>query len=273
MLKFNLEKGKTYEYDINWNMDQKIEDKESKINISGLYSINVVEENNGVRTLSCTYEAFRMYMKMLGMELDIDTDKPARPLTAEEIQQDPTGLISRIFLGIKGKTFQMEVDPEGKVVAVKGVQQIINSMLDSVEVDRDMKLQMNASLSDQFNEQNIKDQFAQVFDIFPNKAVKVGDSWPKNFQTGGRMPAKYSTNFVVRQIDGHTITLSSASKITPVDSGGSMQLNGEQTGTLLVDANSGLVVNAEFDQNMITKMQGMQIQTRGKGKSRGKQIN
>ena len=83
----------------------------------------------------------------------------------------------------------MKVDEEGKVLEVTGFDEIINGMVDSMGVDEDMKMQMRASLKDQFNEQELKDQFAQVFMIFPNKEVKVGDSWEKNYRYGRKMPA------------------------------------------------------------------------------------
>ncbi len=130
-------------------------------------------------------------MKIMGMEINIDTDKPSEPLRGRN-KSKSIGNDERMFAGIKGKEFTMKVDEEGKVLEVSGFEQIVNGMVDSLEVAEDIRMQMRASLKDQFNEQNIKDQFAQVFTIFPNKEVKVGDSWEKSWQMGGRMPAKYT---------------------------------------------------------------------------------
>lgn len=269
VLKFNLEKGKTYDYELIWDMDQQMMGQESKINISGGYTIDVTEDNNNVKTLKAVYRDFKMYMKMMGMEINIDTDKPAEPLSQEDIKANPLGMISRMFTGIKGKEFTMKVDGEGKVLEVSGFEQIVNGMVDSLQVGDDIKMQMRASLKDQFNEQNIKDQFAQVFTIFPNKEVKVGDTWEKSWQMGGRMPAKYTTKYSVKDIEGDHVSLAAQTNIGSDDP--EMKIKGNQTGNLLVDSKTGLVINAEFNQDMETKTRGMDIKTIGKGKIKGKE--
>ncbi len=49
-------------------------------------------------------------------------------------------------------------------------------MIDSLPLNESMKSQARASMKDQFNEQSIKDNFSQIFTIFPDKEVKVGES-------------------------------------------------------------------------------------------------
>ncbi|HKO82104.1 MAG TPA: DUF6263 family protein [Chitinophagaceae bacterium] len=268
VLKFNLEKGKAYDYDLIWDMDQQMMGQDSKINISGGYTIDVTDDKNNVKTLKAVYKDFKMYMKMMGMELDIDTDKPVEPLSGEDIKANPLGMMSRIFTGIKGKEFIMKVDEEGKVLEVSGFEQIVNGMVDSLETGEDIKMQIRASLKDQFNAQNIKDQFAQVFTIFPNKEVKVGDTWEKSWQLGGRMPAKYVTKYTVKEIEGDHVSLAAQTSIGSDND--DMKIKGTQTGNLLVDSKTGLVINAEFAQDMQTTTRGMDIKTIGKGKIKGK---
>lgn len=268
-LKFNLEKGKTYDYEIVWDMDQKISDQDTKISLGGIYSVEVDEEKDGVKKLTGMYKSFKLYMKMAGLEMDIDSEKPAEPTDQAELKQNPMGMMSRIFSAIKGKSFSMQVDEEGKVLSVSGFDQIINGMVDSTGADENAKLQIRASLRDQFNEQAVKDQFAQIFTIFPNKKVKVGDNWEKHLQTGGKVPAKFLTVYTVKQIEGDHVTLNAKSNIS--STGGEMQITGDQTGTLLVDSKTGLVLNAEFDQSMDTKVQGFDVKITGKGKIIGKE--
>lgn len=269
VLKFNLEKAKTYDYEIVWHMDQKISDQDTKISLGGIYSVEVIEEKDGIKKLTGMYKSFKLYMKMAGLEMDIDSEKPVEPIDQAELKQNPMGMMSRIFSAIKGKSFSMQVDEEGKVLSVTGFDQIINGMVDSTGADENAKLQIRASLRDQFNEQAVKDQFAQIFTIFPNKKVKVGDNWEKHLQTGGKVPAKFLTVYTVKQIEGDHVTLNAKSNISSV--GGEMLVTGDQTGTLLVDSKTGLVLNAEFDQLMDTKVQGFDVKITGKGKIIGKE--
>ena len=132
-----------------------------------------------------------------------------------------------------------------------------------------MKLQMRASLKDQFSEQELKNQFAHAFMIFPNKSIKIGDSWQKQIKMGGKMPATFSTTYTVKKIENDQVTLDAKTRIG--SAGGEMEVKGEQTGTLLVNSKNGLVVNAEFTQDMQTKTPDFQIQVNGKGKITGKE--
>jgi hypothetical protein len=266
VLKFNLEKNKQYDYEIIWDMDQKVMDKDSKINLLAGYSFEVTEEKDNIKTLRGVYNNFRLYMKIMDMEMDIDTDKPVDNISGD----DQMAMMKRLFAGIKGKAFTMKVDEEGNVLSVSGFDEIINSMIDSAGVNEDMKLQMKVSLRDQFNEQELKNQFAQAFMIFPNKKVKPGDSWQKDYRMGGKMPASFSTTYTVKKMEADQVTLD-AKTIIGSAPGGEMEVKGEQTGTLLIDSKTGLVINAEFSQNMETKTQDLQIKINGKGKIKGKE--
>ncbi len=268
VLKFNLEKGKGYNYEVAWDMDQQMMGQENEINLSGTYAIDVIDDKNNIKTLKAVYTRFKMYMKVMGMELDIDTDKPTAPVSDADLKANPLGMMGQLFKGIKGKEFSLKVNEEGEVLEVSGFDQIVNAMVDSTDVTEDIKMQMKASLKDQFNEQNIKDQFAQVFTIFPNKEVKKGDTWEKSWQMGGRMPATYTTKYTVKDIDGDHITLDAKTNIVS-DSGSEMKIKGTQNGNLLVDSRNGLVVNATFDQNTETTTRGMEVKTVGKGKTKG----
>jgi len=133
-----------------------------------------------------------------------------------------------------------------------------------------MKLQMRMSLQDQFNEQELRDQFAPILFIFPNKGVKPGDSWQKDYRKGGKIPANFSTTYTVKKIEEGLVTLETKANVTPA--GDEMEVKGEQTGTLLVDSKTGMVVSAEFKQAMEAKTAdfGMKVNTTGTVKGTAK---
>ncbi len=273
LLKFDPEKGKTYDYEIAWEMDQQMMEQHHKINIASGYTLDVIDDKDNIKTVRTVYKNFKMYMNIMGMEINVDTDKPSEPVSQAELKANPLGMMDRIFAGIKEKEFIMKVNEEGKVLEVSGFEKIINSMIDSMGVEGDAKMQVQASLQDQFNEQAIKDQFAQVFSIFPNKEIKVGDKWEKSLQVGGRMPAKYMTTYTVKETEGDHVSLSAQTNIGSDNSESDsyqMEIKGTQNGSLLVDSKTGLVINAEFDQDMEAKTQGMEIKIIGKGKIKGK---
>ena len=184
------------------------------------------------------------------------------------MEKDPMGAMGKIFSSLVNKPFIIKVDAEGKVLEVSGFEKIINDMIDSLPGDESVKEQARASMKDQFNEQSMKDNFAQVFTIFPNKEVKVGDSWEKSYNTGGKMGAKFSTIYTVKDIEGDHVTLSTDTKISPA--GSESEVEGKQTGNILVDSKTGLMINASFDQDMKVKSQGNTVEVISKGKIKGK---
>ena len=247
-------------------MDQKIMDRDDKINLLGNFSFEVIADDGKIKTLKGVYRSFRLYMKIMGLEMDIDTDKPAAAASENE---NIEGMMHRLFSKIKGNAFNMKVDEEGNILSVSGFDEIINGMIDSAGLNKEMELQMRASLNDQFNEQEMKNQFAHIFMIFPGKAVNPGDSWQRNYKIAGKVAADFSTTYTVKQKEGDHVTLDAKSVIGPA--GGDMEVKGTQSGTLLVDSKTGLVLRAEFIQEMEAKVNDLQLTINSTGKVNGKE--
>lgn len=268
MFKFNLEKGKGYDYEMVMDLDTKVAGQESKVSMTSLYSMNVIAVEAGVRSVETAYKSIHMNMQVMGMEIDIDSDKPVSDNGEKDITKNPLGMMNKVVGGLVGKKFVIKVDEEGKVLEVNGFEKIISDMVDSMGVDATTKAQALASMKDQFSDQNIKDQFAQVFTIFPNKEVKVGDSWEKSYATGGKMAAKYTTTYTVKGIEGDHVSLTTKTKITSASA--TQEMDGLQTGNVIVDSKTGLMINAEYDQDIKVTTQGQSVTVIGKGRIKGK---
>ena len=268
MFKFNLEEGKGYDYEMIFDIDTKAGGQNISMTIAGLYSMNVTATEGNVKSVTTAYKSLRMNMKMMGMEIDIDSDKPVQDNGDGDVTKNPIGMMNKVIGGIVGKKFIIKVDEEGKVLEVTGFDKIFTDMVDSMGVDEDVKKQVTASMKEQFNDQSIKDQFAQVFTIFPNKEIKVGDSWEKSYATGGKMAAKFTTTYKVKEIEGDHVTLTTNTKISSNDGGGG--ISGTQTGNMLVDSKTGLMINATYDQQLEVKAEGQTVEVTGKGKIKGK---
>lgn len=267
LLEFNLQKGKGYDYEMVWDFHQDLMSQDIKMSIMTNYSMDVIDEDDSTKTIEAAYKDFKMNMKMMGMEIDVDTDKPSVNDSLSDLKGNPSALMSKIFSMIKGKKFDMKVNKEGKVLEVTGMDQLFGDMSDSLNLDKADKEKMGEAFKQQFNSDDIKKQFAQLFYIFPQKKVKVGDSWEKSYETDGKMPAKYTTTYKVKDIDGNMVTLSSKTDIE--SSSDQMKISGTQNGNLIVDSQIGLVVNADFDQDIDVTVGGITFTMKGKGKIKG----
>jgi len=268
MLKFNLEQGKGYDYDMVWDLDTKMGDQLTTVSLTALYSMNIASIDDNIRSVSTAYKSIRMSMNVMGMQLEMDSDKPLQDTAAGSGKENPLAMMNKVMKGIVGKRFIIKVDEEGKVLEVTGFERIINDMVDSMGLDESIKIQVMASMKDQFSDQTIKDQFAQVFTIFPNKEIKVGDSWEKTYSTGGKMAATYTTTYKVKEIEGDHVTLTTNTKIG--SESGQREIEGTQTGNIIVDSKTGLMINAEFDQDFDVNAEGQTVEVKGKGRIKGK---
>jgi hypothetical protein len=267
LLQFNLEKGKLYDYEMVMDLNQGMLGQSNKISMMTGYTVYVTDDDGKIITLTLMYNDFKMNMKMMGMEIDVDTDKPVPAMTEEDIKNNPMNLVNKVFSNIKGKKFTMKVNREGKVLEVSGFDEIAAAMADSISVSEELRQRMEESVKQQFNDENIKEQFGQIFFVFPGKEVNAGDSWEKTYETGGKMPSKRITTYTVKQIEGNYITLGTKTRI---ESGSNdIKMEGDQTGDMMINGKTGLVVNADFTYDIDATINGMTLKMNGKSKTKG----
>jgi hypothetical protein len=260
-LKFNLQKGKVYDYKMDFDIAQEVSGQKVTTNMSGNYIMEVMEDSSEIKTIKTTYERMALKLAMPGQNMEIDSDKQD---TASTAINDPSQLMNKMFGSLKGKSFIIKVDKEGKVTEVSGMQQIGESIMKQLNLPEDRKAVVAQTFSTQFNDETMKDMFSQSFNIFPAKPVKVGDSWDKKISLTRNIPMDMATTYTVKSIEGNNVTIDSKSKI---NINGPSKMSGDQTGTLLVDAQTGLVINGEFEQKITGQMN---MTSRGKiaGKER-----
>lgn len=270
LLKFNLEKGKGYDYEMIMNMDQEVMGQQMKMDMTSYYSMNVDEDNGSEKTISTTFERIKMSMDMGPMKVDIDTDNPVKANGNDTSVTGAIAKVNRLFSAIRGKKFIMKVNAEGKVTEVTGLREMGESIISSFgdEMSEEEKQKMRAEFGKQFSDEGMKSQFERVLYIFPNKEVKVGDSWQRSSAGFGELPAKYNSTYTVTEIEGDMVTLQEKSKIESNDS--KMDLGGDVDGTLVIDSKSGLLVSCTQNINMKVSAGGMSIDMKGITKVKGK---
>ena len=162
----------------------------------------------------------------------------------------------------------MKVNPEGKVVSVTGFENMAASLVDSLNFDPSEKEKMMKQFDKQFNSEQIKEQMERFWYIFPNKEVKVGDTWQKSTRVNGDMAGNYNSTYEVKEIEGDMVTLEETTKVDSEQE--NFSLKGGITGTIVVDSRYGLVVSANQDMNIDATAQGKSFTIKGKTKIKGK---
>jgi hypothetical protein len=234
---FNLEKGKTYMYEMQMNIEQGMGQQRSS-DVTNNYLMEVTDNKDGVKTIRTTYKRFGMKMHMGNTNIEADSDNPA-PDTSKGY--NPMKMLDIMFAALKNKSFTMKVDPEGNVTEIIGFGEMMQSTMDAMAIPEQSKAQIRNLFMRQFNEETLKRTFSQSFNIFPNKPVKVGDSWTKEVQVNPQMPISSTVTYTVKKIEGNTITIDGDSK-TKSDSG-----QGTFDAVYHVDGKTGLILDGNMN--------------------------
>lgn len=271
MLKFDLEKGKAYDYEMIINMDQELMGQPVQMDMTTYYSMDITEDDGNAKTISSKLERFKMKTAMMGFNIDVDTDEPVNRDTLD-VNKNPLEIMKKIFAALKGTKFNMKVNREGKITEVIGLDNLGDKLAAELGLDEGQKATASGSLDKAFNKEEIARNFERFWYIFPNKEVKLGDSWKKTSSVGGEMPATYESTYKVTDIEGDMVTLEEKSLISSKQNinDKTFESNGEISGTVTVDSRSGLLVNADQEMSMKINTGGMEVTIKGKSKIKGK---
>lgn len=237
LLKLNFQKGRTYNYTMSFDVAQKKGDQSRGSTMKWNYDMQVIDEKEHLKTIKTTYKRIDMMMNMgNGQKMEFSSEKQ---VDAMDFMQIP----SRMFAIIKGKSFTMQVNDKGEVVSVTGFDKIGEAVVNEMNLPDEMKTMMRQNFQKQFNDDAVKQMFSQAFDVFPNKYIKVGDSW-KSSSNLTALKQDITTVYTVKNIKGSRVFLNGESKLKSPDG----KTSGVQTSKLIIDAKTGLMVDGVFDQ-------------------------
>src|SRR5678815_2855503 len=91
MLKFNLENGKGYDYEMTLNMDQEIMGQKIQMDMATYYSMDVEAEDNGIKTITSAIDRFKLKTAVAGINLEVDTDNPFQVSNSDSADKSPLG--------------------------------------------------------------------------------------------------------------------------------------------------------------------------------------
>lgn len=251
-LKFNLKEGESFVYEMKTSMKGNVQGQKIESEMNFVYGIEVISDVGGLKTIKATYEAIAAKISTGPLNLDLNTDKPQKD-SLVDFQKNATGAIESMFYSMKGKDFQLKIDKKGEIFEVLGFQELQNEIVNSLAEDSTSRQLVTQMFNSQFNEERTRKSFSQAFSIYPDRPVKVGESWTRNISIGGVVSAEAKTIYKVKEIASPNVTLEVITDInTP-------QFKGLQNGTIYVNSNDGLITRYDLEQkltspmNMITK--------------------
>jgi len=247
-LAFNLKPGAKYLYSIenNQNINMGM-DMQQNMLMEYIYDITSADGDN--RKMNVTLDHIKIDGKMMGQNMSYDSKDP------NSAANNPLAVAGNMV----GKPFSIIVSPKGEIIKVDGFDKLMK------ETDP-----QGQGVSQQLTDSTIKKMMGATLDMFPEKAVKIGDSWTKN-TTMDVQPFSMAieTRYTLKSVaDGKAnIDVASVIKVNPAGQADprmkdvKIELNGTQTGTMVVATESGQLISGDIKQSITGKIntQGMEM--------------
>jgi len=162
---------------------------------------------------------------------------------------DPTSRILGMLKNVKVITV---ISPRGEILAVKGLKELGDSVMITVNTpDINSRQQLRQQWDNMIQEGIVNKNTQQIFGITPDSAVRMGDSWTRQYTEKGEIGLATSVTYSLEKVVDGTAYISSSGIITADNNVRNMSqpsakadLHGKMKGNYEVDMASGFVLKS-----------------------------
>ena len=242
ILKMRLAKGDTFQNNMKIDMDMAMNMAAMKMNMKMKMDMGsrfeVLDSSTQGKQLKMTYTFMKMSMDMGQANPGIDTDS----------------ILNEATKGIADKSLLLTVK-DNEVVDVKGLDSMTITNADPAA---------RAMMEKMFTKESMNQTFGMMFNLYPDKPVKVGDSWEKeNDIEMGMMKMKVKTTYTLTGVKNGIAeltmngTLGSKGTMNQQGTNIDMDMKGSQKGRINVKLETGYIDNGNYDMDITADMDAM----------------
>ena len=225
-----------------------------------LMEMNVKEKNNDEISIDYSYKEVVMEVSNPMMNIKYDSKNTA------ESSSEPEKLIAQIFNGLIGKNMNVVFAPDGSVKSISGFDAIMEDIQKNIISANPAIQQMVNAFLQSLNEDAMKQTFEQSFKVYPDKEIKVGDSWDKDISyTAAGILNNIKNTYTLKSVvnDIALLDVVSVSNVKPSAGNGNMEgeMIGGQKSEMSLNVKTGMLINSTGAGSAKGKFttQGMEI--------------
>ena len=240
-LKFNLAKGKGFDYSVNMAVTTTGTAGGQSINVKNTmtfgYRFDVIDDSSGWKKKQATISKIAMDISAGGQNINYDSDEPV------DTSDVMNSTFAKVMGTLKGSQFEFIMNANGKVGYVHGINEMVQKMK-----DQDSSDDMAAGMAGAFDEESFKQNLQQSFGLYPGKPVKPGDTWTGTTNTmSNDIELKMDNVYTLESVTGNIATVKVNSKISSPSSETITSMNGSYHGTMQFDIPTGIPSNGDVD--------------------------
>ncbi|MBN1917815.1 MAG: hypothetical protein JW889_07900 [Verrucomicrobia bacterium] len=206
-------------------------------------------DKDGVATVKVTFSSLAMRTEMGEFSIEHDSaDPPDEVLPA-----------ARPLAVMAGRSFVMKVKPDGTLVALEGVNEMLEAALKSIALPEASRERLRESLEQQFGRQALRELIEGHLSHIPGKPAGIGDTWSHTLDVESGYAATFEAQYTLREREHGVATIGTRIKLTPNAAaplqklGGAMvryELEGTQEGSFRIDEASGWYIDGALTQRL-----------------------
>ena len=254
-LKLNFRAGEKRDMKITQDMNitqtmqgQEMEVVQNQEMVMGIEVLSV--DANGVAEIKMTYKSMKVKMSSPQMSMEYDSTKP--PVEGS----DPsTQMMQAVYSSMTGGSVMMKVNPKGEASDVRGLGDIMKNATEKLGPEAAAMKQFMSQLID---EDKLKDTMGDMFGVFPEGLVAVGDTWFDSAGLDIGFPIDIETTYMLKRRDKGMAYVDSVAKMDmgtekSIDMGGmkmGFQMAGAISGASVIDEVSGWTLSSSGVMNI-----------------------
>ncbi|WP_066627693.1 DUF6263 family protein [Labilibacter marinus] len=251
-LKYKLKKGQDYKFyqETKMNITQSlgIIEQEIKNEFKGITRFTPVSNEGSNIVLSTAFETMIINIESMMFNINYDSSKPIKP-------EDK---IANIYNGIIGKDFTVVITPQGRVVRIDGIDEMIDDAVRALgSTDSKVAMQMKKTLSSHFGKEALTGNMEMLLSIYPAKAKRVGESWSTDTKLTSALKANLSNNWTLVNASNKQWRMHGKGNITTLGEEAimngmkmSFNLKGKQNAEFVVSQEDGWFISGKQNQNI-----------------------
>jgi hypothetical protein len=248
-LSLNPAKGAKYQYrtEMVQNITQTVMGQTIPMEqeMTFVYDMNIKEKDSQVIEAEFIYREVYYLLSSAMMKMAYDSKNPV------ENMSETDKMMAKIFGVLIGKPFNVSFTADGSVLSVSGMDTIMEDVVKAVADDGQIASQIVSALQQQFGNEPIGKSFEQSFKIYPDRKIKVGDSWETQ-QTVviSGMTTETKSTYTLKSLKKNVASAEVVSSMVLKPIGMEGTIAGEQTGTMEIDVKTGLPLTGNITQNI-----------------------
>jgi hypothetical protein len=202
-------------------------------------------------------------LKMLYNSIMINSPMIGLSYDSKTATTEPTGA-AKAIAAIVGTEFNFQLNKDGSIENITGVEAMLDTMVANMEITDEAQIAaFKAQMSGQYNAETIKAQMKRTLIVYPDKELNKGDTWSADESVSLPFSMNIQTTYELTDYNDDTATINVSSDI--VSEGGELttggatmtpDLSGVQSGTIIVDRKTGLILSMNMEQ-LITGVMNM----------------